>query len=218
MNVFIIGITGGVGSLLARELHVRGDSVRGLVRLHAQQTELRQQGMDAQIADLATMTPNELADAFSDADAIVYSAGSNGGSREITKAIDGDGVEKAICAAHIAGVRRFLLVSVLPESWRERELGEEVEYYFATKKGADVAVSQSELDWVILRPSLLVDEPGTGTVFLGPAAFHDQIPRADVASTLSQLLHEPRLSRQILELNTGSMPIQEAVRVNVHAR
>lgn len=215
MNVFIIGITGGVGRLLARTLHAQGDSIRGLVRRHEQQTELRQQGMDAHVADLATMTPYELAEAFGGADAVVFSAGSNGGSREVSKAIDGDGVEKAIDAAHIAGVRRFILVSVLPESWRERELGEEVEYYFATKKGADVALSQSDLDWVILRPSLLTDEPGAGTVCLGPAAFHDQIARADVASTLAELLREPRISRQILELNMGSMPIGEAVRANV---
>lgn len=111
-----------------------------------------------------------------------------------------------------AGVRRFALVSVLPESSRERTLDDEVEYYFAVKKGADVTVSRSDLDWLILRPSLLVDDPGIGTVSLGPAEFHDQIARDDVASTLAELLHEPGINRLILELNTGTMPIEEAVR------
>lgn len=212
MNVFIIGITGGIGRLLAHKLQSRGDRVRGLVRRREQQTEFQQQGVDVQVADLASMTPQALADAFNHADAVVFTAGSNGGRREITKAIDGDGVEKAIDAAHLAGVRRFALVSVLPESWRERTLGDEVEYYFAVKKGADVMVSRSDLDWLILRPSLLVDDPGMGTVSLGPAEFHDQIARDDVASTLVELLHEPGISRQILELNTGAMPIEEAVR------
>ncbi|MET7429819.1 NAD(P)H-binding protein [Streptomyces flaveolus] len=215
VDVFIIGITGGIGDLLARKLRSRGDTVRGLVRRDEQQAALAAQGVQATVGDLAGMTVEELAAAFGGVDVIVFSAGSNGGSRKVTKAIDGDGVVTAIDAARLAGVERFVLVSVLPESWRERDLGDEVEYYFAVKKGADVAVSRTGLNWLILRPSLLVDDPGIGTVSLGPAEFHGQIAREDVAATLAELLHEPRIGRQILELNTGSTPIQEAVRANV---
>ncbi|MEO3764009.1 NAD(P)H-binding protein [Streptomyces sp. B8F3] len=214
-DVFIIGITGGVGRLLAQELRSRGDTVGGLVRRDDQRAELAARGMSARVGDLSGMTVEELAATFGDADAIVFSAGSNGGGKEVTKAIDGEGVAKAIAAARLAGVERFALVSVLPESWRERELGEEVEYYFAVKKEADVALSRSELNWLILRPSLLFDGPGVGTVSLGPAEFHGRITREDVAGTLAELLHEPRIGRQILELNTGSTPIEEAVRANV---
>ncbi|MEW2157177.1 NAD(P)H-binding protein [Streptomyces sp. NPDC007189] len=217
MDVFIIGITGGIGGLLARKLRSRGDTVRGLVRRDDQQAALAAQGVQATVGDLAGMTVEELAAAFGDVDVIVFSAGSNGGSKEVTKAIDGDGVVKAMHAARLAGVERFALVSVLPESWCERDLGEEVEYYFAVKKEADVALSRSDLNWLILRPSLLVDDPGIGTVSLGPAEFHGQIAREDVAATLAELLHEPRIGRQILELNTGSTPIEEAVRVNVRS-
>ncbi|AKH86394.1 NAD-dependent dehydratase [Streptomyces sp. CNQ-509] len=214
-DLFLIGITGGVGRLLARRLRARGDTVRGLVRRDDQRAELAAQGMDTRVGDLSTMTVDELAAAFRGADAIVFSAGSNGGSREVTKAVDGDGVAKAIAAARLAGVERFALVSVLPESWRERDLGEEVEYYFAVKKEADIALSRSGLNWLILRPSLLVDGPGTGVVSLGPAEFHGRISRDDVAATLAELLHEPRIGRQILELDEGSTPIEDAVRANV---
>ena len=210
MDVFIIGVTGAVGGLLAQKLRSRGDTVHGLVRRPDQQTELEAQGINARVGDLAGMTAEELAATFGE-----VSAGSNAGSKEVTKAIDGNGVAKAIEAAHLAGIERFALVSVLPESWRERDLDEQTEYYFAVKKEADVAVSRSELNWLILRPSLLVDDPGTGTVSLGPAELHGQIARDDVAATLAELLHEPRIGRQILELNKGSTPIDEAVRANV---
>ncbi|KJK34498.1 NAD-dependent dehydratase [Streptomyces variegatus] len=215
MDVFIIGITGGIGGLLAQRLRSRGDAVRGLVRRDDQQTELAAGGVDARVGDLSGMTVEELAAAFGGVDAIVFTAGSNGGSREVTRAVDGEGVAKAIEAARLAGLERFVLVSVLPESWRERDLGDDVEYYFAVKKGADVALSRSDLNWLILRPSLLLDGPATGTVSLGPAEFHGEIARDDVAATLVELLHEPRIGRQILELNTGSTPIEEAVRANV---
>ncbi|MDW5597187.1 NAD(P)H-binding protein [Conexibacter stalactiti] len=215
MDVFIIGITGKVGGLLARTLLAKGDTVRGLVRRDEQRAELAEQGIDAVVGDLASMTVEALATALGNADAVVFSAGSNGGSREATKAIDEDGVAKAIAATRHAGVARLALVSVLPESWRERDLGDEVEYYFAAKKKADIALSRSDLDWLILRPSLLVDDPGSGTISLGPAEFHDQVARADVAETLAEVLHEPRISRQILELNTGPTPIRDAVSTNV---
>ncbi|MFE2640491.1 hypothetical protein ACFXKF_38140 [Streptomyces scopuliridis] len=52
---------------------------------------------------------------------------------------------------------------------------------------------------------------------LGPAELHGQIAREDVAVTLAELLHEPRIGRQILELNTGSTPIEEAVCANVRS-
>ncbi|MFJ8463742.1 NAD(P)H-binding protein [Streptomyces swartbergensis] len=217
MDVFIIGVTGGIGGLLAQKLRSRGDAVHGLVRREDQQAELATRGVNAHVGDLSSMTAEQLAAAFGDVDVIVFSAGSNGGSKEVTAAIDGDGVVTAIKAARLAGVERFVLVSVLPESWRERDLGEEVEYYFAVKKQADVALSRSDLNWLILRPSLLLDGSGTGTVSLGPAELHGQIARDDVAATLAELLHEPRIGRQILELDTGSTPIEEAVRANVRS-
>lgn len=215
MNVFIIGITGGVGGLLAQKLRSRGDSVHGLVRRVDQQTALETRGITTHVGDLASMSVEQLSATFGDVDAIVFSAGSNGGNEEITKAIDGDGVGKAIEAARLADIKRFALVSVLPESWRQHELGEEVEYYFAVKKGAEITLSRSDLNWLILRPSLLVDDPGTGTVSMSPAEFHGHVARDDVAGTLAELLHEPRIGRQILEVNTGPTPIKESVRANV---
>jgi len=211
VKVFILGISGAIGALLADKLSAGGTEVHGLVRKPAQQVDLAARGVETTLGELSTMSAAELARAASGSDAIVYTAGSNGGAREVTKAIDGDGVAKALEAARIAGVRRFVLVSVLPEAWRERDNPDEVEYYFAVKKQADIAVTRSDLDWVILRPSLLVDDPALGTISLGPAEAHGEI-----AETLTELLLEPRIRRQILELNTGTTPIREAVRANVY--
>ena len=107
------------------------------------------------------------------------------------------------------------MVSVLPEAGRGRELDEDVEFYFAVKKLIDVAVSESDLDWLILRPSALVNQAGIGAVALGPAQPHDEIFREDVAATLAELLHEPRIRRRILELTQGPTPIVTAVQANI---
>lgn len=215
MKVFIIGVTGAVGGLLAHQLIDRSDEVSGLVRREQQRAALAARGIDARVGALADIAPEALASLLRGMDAVVYSAGSNGGARDVTLAIDGEGVVTALDAASIAGVRRFVLVSVLPEAGRGQNLTADEEFYFAVKKLVDVTVSVSELDWLILRPSMLVDDPGTGTVALGPAQPHDEIPREDVAATLAEILHEPRISRQILELNQGATPIAQAVRAAV---
>jgi uncharacterized protein YbjT (DUF2867 family) len=215
VKVFIIGISGAVGGLLATDLTGRGDVVSGLVRRDDQRADLATRGIEARVGDVGAMTPQSLAAVLGGVDAVVYTAGSNGGSREVTDAVDGEGVVRALDAARLAGVPRFVLVSVLPEAWRERDLTDDEEHYFAVKKLTDVAVSESDLDWLVLRPSMLVDRAGTGRVALGPAQPHGEIAREDVAATLAELLHEPRIRRQILELDEGETPIASAVRAQV---
>lgn len=215
MKVFIIGVSGAVGGMLAQNLIARGDEVSGLVRRDQQRAELAARGVEASVGELSEMPAESLAALFSGADAVVYSAGSNGGARAVTIAIDSEAAVTALEAAFLAGIRRFALVSVLPEAGRGQPLDEDEEFYFAVKKLVDVTVSMSDLDWLILRPSMLVDRAGMGTVALGPAQPHDEISREDVAATLAALLHEPRIGRQILELTQGSTPIEQAVRENL---
>lgn len=215
MKVFIFGISGAVGGKLARDLTDRGDLVTGLVRRDQQRAELATWGVDASVGELADMTADSLASLLNGSDAVVYSAGSNGGPRDVTISIDSEGAMKALEATYLAGTRRFALVSVLPEAGRGQSLVDDEEFYFAVKKLVDVTVSMSDLDWIILRPSMLVDRTGSGTISLGPAQPHDEISREDVAATLAELLHEPRIGRQILELTQGSTPIVRAVQANI---
>ncbi|MEU5908998.1 NAD(P)H-binding protein [Micromonospora sp. NPDC047527] len=215
MKVFILGISGAVGRLLADDLSKRGDTVSGLVRRDEQKFELMRRGVHASVGQLADMTVDSLGSMLRGVDAVVYTAGSNGGARDVTAAIDGEGVIRVLEATTLAGVHRFTLVSVMPEAGRDQDLSDDEEFYFAVKKIVDVVVSQSHLDWLILRPSMLLDRPGTGSVSLGPAQPHDEIAREDVAATLAALLHEPRIRRQILELTQGSTPIAIAVSANL---
>ena len=215
MKTFIIGITGGVGSLVARSLRDRGDEVAGLVRRHAQIAEVSEYGAEGRVGDLTKLDSQQLADLVGSADTIIYTAGAGGSDLDATTAIDRDGVVKAIAAAHTAGVSRFVLVSVFPDAWRDRDESESFEYYIRMKKEAEIALTKSGLDWVILRPAALQDDPARGTVALGPAETHDEITRADVAETLVALAHEARISQQIFELNSGDTPINEAVSANV---
>ncbi|WP_324278309.1 NAD(P)H-binding protein [Blastococcus brunescens] len=177
----MIGITGGVGSRLARSLQHLGDTVSGLARRAAAREELWEAGIDARPGDLTTLTSAQLAQVTGDVDAVAFTAGAGGTGDTAT--IDRDGVGKAIEAARLNGIDRRGLVSVFPAAWRERNPGAGLDHYIAMKKDADVALTQSGLDWIILRPAVLLDGPGRGAVALGPAQIHGDITRQDVADT-----------------------------------
>jgi len=212
MKVFIIGIAGRIGSRLGSILKVRHDDVGGLYRRPEQAVRLRKLGLTGTLGDLVDVSEKALAAAMHGSDGVVFSAGAGDGNSDArTDAIDRYGVAKASAAARLVGIERFILVSVFPEEWRERRMPRCFEYYMRAKKHADVALVGTDLNWVIVRPCALTNNPGVGRVGLGLAKIHTEVRRDDVAATLAELLHTPAVRRKILELTEGPTPIAEAV-------
>ncbi|WP_109506739.1 NAD(P)H-binding protein [Nocardioides speluncae] len=210
MKVFQIGAAGGVGRPLARLLTARGDEATGMHRAPAQAEVIRESGATPVTGDLIHDSVAELAAKLAGYDAVVFTAGAHGTGMELTTAIDGDGLVKAAAAAAEAGVRRFVLVSVFPDAGRDRETSEGFEHYMRVKKDADAHLVRTDLDWVIVRPGTLLDEPGTGLVSADLAIGYGSVPREDVAAFIDAVLHEPALSRVIVELTSGTTPVGEA--------
>ncbi|ADI11731.1 NAD-dependent epimerase/dehydratase [Streptomyces bingchenggensis BCW-1] len=211
MKVFQIGAAGGVGSRLTRLLTDRGDAVTGMHRNPAQVDTVRATGATPLLGDLIEDSVEELAQKFGGHDAVVFSAGAHGTGREQTTLIDGKGLEKAADAAIRAGVSRFVLVSVFPDALRGGEAGEGFEHYMRVKKTADVYLTRTGLDWVIVRPGTLLDTPGTGRVTAGPAIEYGDVHREDVAAFIDAALHEPALNHVIVELTSGETSVADAV-------
>lgn len=88
---------------------------------------------------------------------------------------------------------------------------ESFEHYMFVKRQADVHLASTDLDWIILRPGTLLDTDATGAIRLGMAIPYGEVSRDDVASTIVELIEEPQLRRVILELTSGSTPVQQAV-------
>ncbi|WP_227982171.1 NAD(P)-binding oxidoreductase [Nocardia spumae] len=211
MKVFQIGAAGGVGRRLAQLLTNRGDQVTGMHRNPDQGQVVAATGATPLSGDLIEDTAEELAAKISGHDAVVFSAGAHGTGTDKTTAIDGAGLEKAAAAAARAGVSRFVLVSVFPDAGRDRETSAGFEHYMRVKKSADVYLTHTGLDWLIVRPGTLLDDPGTGTVTAGLAIEYGSVTRDDVAAFIDAALHEPALNRVLVELTGGSTPVADAV-------
>ncbi|MFG2135070.1 NAD(P)H-binding protein [Streptomyces sp. NPDC048751] len=211
MKVFQIGAAGGVGRRLTQLLTARGDFVTGMHRGPAQGETVRAAGGTPVVGDLITDSVEDLAGKMRGHDAVVFSAGAHGTGQDKTTLIDGRGLQKAADAAALAGAARFVLVSVFPDALRDGTRSEGFEHYIKVKKTADVYLTCTDLDWLIVRPGTLLDTPGTGRVTAGPAVEYGDVHRDDVAAFLNAALHAPALSRVIVELTSGDTPVADAV-------
>lgn len=211
MKTLVIGGAGGVGRRLTTLLTQDGGEVSGLHRSEAQSGAVQQAGGASVLFDLVAGSTEDLATVMTGHDAVVFSAGAHGTGRDQTTLIDGKGLEKAVDAALQVGVRRFVLVSVFPDAGRSQETNEGFEHYMRVKKAADVYLTATDLDWVVVRPGTLTDGPGAGRVNAGWAVPYGDVARDDVAAFIAAALREPHLRRVVVELTDGATPINDAV-------
>jgi uncharacterized protein YbjT (DUF2867 family) len=109
-------------------------------------------------------------------------------------------------------VRRYVIVSSMgaadPSSGSE-QMGP----YLEAKHDADEALAASGLDFTIVRPGMLTDEPGSGRVELAASlGRRGQVSRDDVAAVLVAVLGAGNTIGKTFELLAGDTPIEEAVR------
>src|SRR5918994_1600841 len=182
MDVVVIGGHGQIAQRLLRLLAQRGDRARGVIRKPEQAPDLQQLGAEAVICDIET---ESLDGAVQGADAVVFAAGAGPGSgAERKRTVDLGGAVKLIDAAKANGVRRYLIVSSIGA--HDPASGEgPMRPYLEAKADADDAVAESGLDFTIVRPGMLTDDPGTGKVDVSTEfGRRGPIPRDDVAAVL----------------------------------
>jgi uncharacterized protein YbjT (DUF2867 family) len=164
-----------------------------------------------------------LAAVIQGSDAVIFAAGAGPNSGIPRKdAVDRGGAVLLADAASQAGIRRYLLVSSMGvESVRggatPEGVGEVFVAYLRAKLAAEDDLRARDLDWTVLRPGSLTDDPAAGTVQLSPDAPRGAVPRADVAAVLVALLDEPRSAGTVLQLIGGPTPVAEAVQAAVLA-
>jgi uncharacterized protein YbjT (DUF2867 family) len=213
MRVVIAGGHGKIARLLLRELAGRGDTTVGLIRNPDHAADLTAVGAQPVLADLERVGVDELAGHLAGADAVVFAAGAGPGSGAARK----DTVDRAAAvlladAAQRAGVRRYLLVSSMGVEDAPRPGTDEVfAAYLRAKKAAEDDVTGRDLDWTVLRPGRLTDDPPTGRVTLERRVPRGAVTRADVAGVLVALLDAPATAGLVLELVNGDTPVAEAV-------
>lgn len=209
MNITIVGGHGQVAMLLHPILRKKRHHVRGIIRKSEQADDLRGMGAKPVVCDIEKT--DDISEAVGQVDAVLFAAGAGPGSGAARKwTVDRDGAIKLIDAAKKNGISRYVIISAMGV---EEPRGNEVfRAYQKAKAEADEALRNSGLDYTIIRPGRLTDDPGTGRVALAPELPRDEIPREDVAAVLAEVLETPETAGHQFDLTSGDTPVAEAVK------
>ena len=155
MNTLIIGGTGFIGRHLSRELHDRGHDVTALSR--SPDDEPLPDGVDTAMGDVTAY--DSIEGAFEGQDVVVNLVALSPlfrprGGNEMHSRIHRDGTDNVVRAAETHDVHRIVQMSALgadPD-------GETA--YIRSKGQAEQIVRESDLEWVIFRPSVVFGDGG----------------------------------------------------------
>jgi uncharacterized protein YbjT (DUF2867 family) len=209
MRIVIAGGHGKIALLLARQLAEAGHEPIGLIRNPKHANDLITAGATPVVLDLEQSTVQDVADVLLGADAAVFAAGAGEGSGNDRKfSLDRDGAILLADAALEAGVTRLIVISSVGADAYDATSDDPFQVYLRAKGEADAAVRERDLDWTIVRPVRLTDEPGTGRISVDRSG--GSIPRADVAGVVVELLGGAAV-RKVIEVSAGELGVAEAL-------
>ncbi len=195
MRVLVLGATGGTGRQIVNEATSQGHSVVALVRSKSKGGDL----VAAELVEGDARDEDVLCRALEGCDAAISSIGTpmspfrevtllSVATRALVKALDRRKVRRLVCITGLgAGDSRghggFVFDTlVLPLLLRK---------VYRDKDRQEAIIRASDLDWVLVRPTVLNDKPATGAVRAQTDLTHihgGTIARADVAKFVIQQL------------------------------
>ncbi|MFG1793789.1 SDR family oxidoreductase [Nocardia sp. NPDC049149] len=214
MRTVIAGGHGKIALLLAELLTRRGEQVAALIRNPDHAADVTAAGAEPIVLDLEHAADDALLAVVKGSDAAVFAAGAGPGSGAARKyAVDRDGSVRLAEAAERTGVRRFVQISSIGAGEPPAPGADDVfAAYLDAKTQAETDLRARDLDWTIVRPGGLLDSAGTGRVTLAPPPVaRGDIPRADVAAVVAELLPATPSVGATLVLVSGDTPIDAAV-------
>lgn len=196
MDLLVTGAAGQVGRHVTR-IASRGEhTVRGMVRDERHVPEIESLGAEPVVADLT----GDVDHAVRGQKAVIFAAGSGG--RDVW-GVDRDGAIRLIDSAIDHDVDRFVMLSAINAD-TPSDSPEDLHEYLDAKAEADDYLRSTDLEYTIVRPTSLSNEPGTGTVKTGSdLERRGTIPREDVARTLVAALRTEQTIGKTFDLIAG---------------
>ena len=198
MNIIVFGATGKTGRHVLRHALDRGHNVTAFTRSAARIEDDR-----IQIAVGDVLNARDLGQAIIDHDAAIVVLGSSGLRDRSTLS---EGTRNVVNAMAEQGTKRLIVLSAagVGDSWGQISLLAKIMFktllrnIYADHAAQERVVTDSALDWTVVRAAVLNDNPGTGSWQAGPNIRAANIARDDVARfMIEQLSDDANLSQSV---------------------
>lgn len=213
MKVLVVGANGQIGKQLVSMIQESdGLEAQAMIRKEEQAAFFEQLGAETILIDLEDDTPT-IKEAVEGVDTVVFTAGSGPHTGpDKTMLIDLDGAIKTIKATKAAGVKRFIMVSSF-DTTREaiQEANSSFAPYVVAKHYADNFLRATDLDYTIVHPGLLTNDPGTGQVETAETVKRGAVPREDVARVILECLKNDSTIGKEFQVVSGKDSVSDAI-------
>lgn len=232
-NTLIFGGSGKCARHMIRMLAAEGHNIYGIIRNPDQKSDIEGLGGKPIIQSIEDSTVDDMAKTITDTNAstVIWSAGAGPGNPGRTKAVDNEGAIRSMDATSKAGVKRFIMVSAIdirdrenkPEpEWyddsdrdRSNRVWNAIKPYMEAKLAADTSLvtqnGRRGLEYTIVRPTGLSQDPGKGTIAAGKVHINQVISREDVASVVLECMKQDATKGMAIDCVGGDTPIAQAI-------
>jgi uncharacterized protein YbjT (DUF2867 family) len=206
MNVIVFGGTGKTGSLVVDRALTRGHTVTVLVRDPIKFTR-----PNVRVFAGNATNPSDVLAAMHGQNAVIETIG--GTTPWKSTRLEADSIHAIIHAMQEESARRLISISMMgigdslaqtPFWYRYLLMPTFLHGSTQDKTHKEAAITADHVEYVIVRPPILIDSPATGQVhILAPNAIGHAITRADLANFLvDQLETDANLNRAVTVVNT----------------
>ncbi len=239
-SILLIGGNGQLARHITKRFSSKGITVHSVIRNQNQVSELTSLGAspivqsveDSSVSDFVKLIKNLKPST------VIWSAGAGAGSASPSriKRVDHEGHIKVIDAvaqaAKEAGTtKRYITVSALdvrdqdnkpvPDWYDEDDkrfskmiwgmMGAYMRARYASDKSLVEENGQRGLDYTIVRPGWLSQDPGTGNIAAGKAKVSKMVSREDVTAVVELCMKNSKTVGLAFDVAGGDVPIEEAV-------
>ena len=212
--VLVLGAGGKVSAHTVPLLTDASHHVSALAHNPKHAERLAETGATVIIQDLTKLDREGWARLLTPFDVVVWSAGAGGGDPERTYAVDRDAAMVMIDALEELGEFAPLLINVSyagAQDGKAEDDGSSWYAYVEAKKAVDLRLLSSEIDQVILGPTLLTDAPATGINILNDAPPQSsETARELVAQVIAEIINRGEsFDQNPFEFENGNQKLQD---------
>lgn len=207
MRVLVIGANGNTATRLVRRLAEGRHDPVAMIRDPAQRPKFDALGVPTVLGDLEYPIDHAVAGM----DAVVFAAGSGGHTgTDKTVLVDHVGAIRSMVAAQMAGARRYVMLSSINNDIRSTS---PIAHYHKAKAHADHHLRETDLDYTIVCPGRLTDEPATERLAITPELHGRGVTsRENLAAVLARCLDLDNTVGKTFSVLDGETPWEDALR------